>query len=897
VNKPRVLWGTSFDGTAISGVVVEFIKLASIFRDSGWRIHLDLGYDIKADKDNFFRPYGDETACLPDWVRLDRIDDLDRIDGYGREFVSRVLHDVVQEHARARMITQVDRVSAALARQIVRKWQSLGVCLVIIENGTLPENITYTKALYSAIEEYGRAQELGTYVLWRDHDLMWSSETSAGKYGDFPYRGAIRPSGSPFIRYLTLHDEARRKLLQWAPELPEVTVLPNTFAHDAADMTASSADFRSRFGIPGEAFLIGRFTRVIPQKRIDRDIHLLAAMSTELARRGITRPAYLFIAGDIRESPAEHASLQHLAESLGVGRQVIFGGALAPLTVADGSGHGFSVRDLLAHADVASFLTSYDYESYGNPIGEAITCGVPYITTRYQAYDTVYGQKGFRAPVMEISHPDEDLPDQKFVAQVADLLTDETRRREISRFNYELARSWFGPGQAIRLVREFCAPATAASARVGERRPEQPMGPEARLSIVVPVYNEASDIGTVLDSLYDQRDGGRPLDRRTYEIVLIDNNCTDDSMLIADRFAADHPDLALVVAEEAEQGVACARKTGMDLAVRRSRRRDREHGIERPFYLVSADADCRADRQWLAELIRGMESSQAAIGVCDYYYPADAFTHRPQLWDAIQRTLRCRQAAWPVFGGFPDGKGFAVDRERYERVGGIEIAYQMQGGRFRSHLSDDWDFGIKMRASGEDISYVPAARVEINPRRVDHAIEEVITGKAYGTRGIITMRDIRVRPGWADRTRDLSPAQARQAWEFSIKDFTPKNIVLPLLLTPSLAETDPVAGFLGLSLARALTARAAEITAEMSLTDFLPIHSYKTPCYRLYLEFAAEIFARLRAVVGEDIGYPPPLPACFAAIPKARFREFVRYYCEDRESGEAHDYFGNGGVF
>ena len=423
------------------------------------------------------------------------------------------------------------------------------------------------------------------------------------------------------------------------------------------------------------------------------------------------------------------------------------------------------------------------------------------------------------------------------------------------------------------------------------------MGSGVRLSIVLPVYNEASDIGAVLDSLCNQWDGSQPLDRRSYEIVLVDNNCTDDSVLIADRFAADHPDLALVVAEETEQGVACARKTGMDLAVRRSHSRDQEHGIARPYYLVSADADCRVDRQWLAELMRGMKSSRAAIGVCDYYYPADAFTDRPRLWDAIQRTLRCRQAAWPVFGGFPDGKGFAVDREKYERVGGIEIAYQLHNGQFRSHLSDDWDFGIKMRASGEDISYVPAARVEINPRRVDHALEEVITGKAYGTRGIITMRDIRVRPGWADRTPDLGPAQARQAWEYSIKDFTPKNVILPLLLTPSLGDTDAVAGFLGPSLARALTARAAEITAEMSLTDYLPIHSYKTPCYRLYLEFAAEIFARLRAVVGEDIGYPPALPACFAAVPEARFREFVRYYCEDRESGEAHDYFGNGGVF
>jgi hypothetical protein len=83
----------------------------------------------------------------------------------------------------------------------------------------------------------------------------------------------------------------------------------------------------------------------------------------------------------------------------------------------------------------------------------------------------------------------------------------------------------------------------------------------------------------------------------------------------------------------------------------------------------------------------------------------------------------------------------------------------------------------------------------------------------------------------------------------------------------------------------------------MRVVDFTPIHVYKTPSYRLYFEFADEIFARLRATVGEDIGYPPPLPACFDEVPPERFRDFVRYYCEDRESGEAHNHFGNGGVF
>jgi hypothetical protein len=136
-----------------------------------------------------------------------------------------------------------------------------------------------------------------------------------------------------------------------------------------------------------------------------------------------------------------------------------------------------------------------------------------------------------------------------------------------------------------------------------------------------------------------------------------------------------------------------------------------------------------------------------------------------------------------------------------------------------------------------------------------------------------------------------------QAWEFSIKDFTPKNTLLPVLLTPSLLDDDAVIEFFGPSLAERLGRRIAEIKDEMRVLDFTPIHSYKTPSYRLYLEFADEIFARLRATVGEDIGYPPPLPPCLRDVPPDRFAEFVRYYCEDRESGEAHNYFGNGGVF
>jgi glycosyltransferase involved in cell wall biosynthesis len=872
----KTLWGTSFDATPVSGVVVEFVKTAKIFHERGHRVFLDLGYDIKADKNAFFRPYRDEARHLPEWVRLARVDGLENVPGYDAAFVTAVLRDIVRgDHngAGEGLLPRVDALAARLRDRIVATWERLGVSHVLVENGTLPENITYTRALYAAIDTYGRRHRLGRYVLWRDHDLMWQSEPSTGKYGDFPYPHACRPVNSPFVHYAALHPEALRRTLEWTPHLRNIDVLPNTFTHRRARIDAHNAAFRRDHGIPEDAPLIARCTRIVPQKRIDRDLHLLAALAEPTG-------AWLFIAGDTAECPPEHARLTTLAEQLGVAGRVVFGGRLAPhdTDVGRPAGGGYSVRDLLAHATVVSFLTSYDYESYGNPVGEAIAAGVPYITTRYELYDTVYGDRGFRAPVLDLGA--DDLPTPAFVAEVADLLTDEAKRTDMAEFNHRLGERHIGEGRAERLLDELFL---------------TPMDDRTRISVVVPVYNEAANLPAVLDSLYGQRGpGGRPLDRSLYEVVLVDNNSTDDTVAIARRFAAAHPDLALHVVPEPEQGVSCARRTGMRFAGSRSRARGGGSGR---FYLASADADCRVAPDWLWELFTAMESGKAAIGVCNYYYAPEHFTHRPRLWDAISRTLRCREVTFSLFGGFPDGKGFAVDRDVHDRVGGIEILYQLQDGRFVNHLSDDWDFGIKIRASGEDIVYAPASRVEINPRRVNHSLDEVITGRAYGSDGIIVMRDIRVPDPLLDREGDLTPEQAQEAWEFSIKDFTPKNTILPVLLTPSLLEERAVVEFFGPSLAERLGRRIAEIKDEMRLIDFTPIHAYKTPSYRLYFEFADEMFARLRATVGEDIGHPPPLPPCLRDVPPERFREFVKYYCEDRESGDAHNYFGNGGVF
>ena len=200
-----VLWGVSFDATALSGVVVEFLKTARRF--AGHRVHLDLGYDIKADKGAFFRPYRDEAALLPEWVTLDRVEASTGSAATTANSSNACCSEVVQ-HGDETPRPEIDRIASELAEQIVATWERLGVTMVMVENGTLPENIAYTEALYRAIDRYGSRHRLGRFVFWRDHDLMWQSEPGIAKYGRFPYPGVPAPRNSPHIHYFALHDQA-----------------------------------------------------------------------------------------------------------------------------------------------------------------------------------------------------------------------------------------------------------------------------------------------------------------------------------------------------------------------------------------------------------------------------------------------------------------------------------------------------------------------------------------------------------------------------------------------------------------------------------------------------------------------------------------------------------------
>lgn len=117
-----------------------------------------------------------------------------------------------------------------------------------------------------------------------------------------------------------------------------------------------------------------------------------------------------------------------------------------------------------------------------------------------------------------------------------------------------------------------------------------------RFSIVIPFYNEARKLPTLIESLVNQE-----FDKDNYEIVLVDNLSTDGSCSTASKALAGFPHAQLVTCNDFRSSYA-ARNVGWRAA--------------RGEYIVFIDADCVPDKSLLKNYDQCINSVDAdSVGV------------------------------------------------------------------------------------------------------------------------------------------------------------------------------------------------------------------------------------------------------------------------------------------
>ncbi len=81
------------------------------------------------------------------------------------------------------------------------------------------------------------------------------------------------------------------------------------------------------------------------------------------------------------------------------------------------------------------------------------------------------------------------------------------------------------------------------------------------ISVVICTYNRAAYIWDAMESLVNQT-----LDKTAFEVIIVNNNSTDDTKKICLDYLEAHPDYQFHFLNEAKQGASFARNTGAALA-------------------------------------------------------------------------------------------------------------------------------------------------------------------------------------------------------------------------------------------------------------------------------------------------------------------------------------------
>lgn len=205
---------------------------------------------------------------------------------------------------------------------------------------------------------------------------------------------------------------------------------------------------------------------------------------------------------------------------------------------------------------------------------------------------------------------------------------------------------------------------------------------DMKVSIVIPVYNEAQRLEACLQSI--ARQSVMPL-----EVIVVDNNSTDGSRSVAQLY----PFVTLL--REPRQGVVHARNRGFNAA--------------RGAIIGRIDADTILPSSWVAQvqqLFRRNASTAAVSGAPHYYDFALS-----QLADRIDYRLRGRLALKLGNTNFLWGANMAIRRSAWNLVKGSLCN--------RSDMHEDFDLAIHLQRSGLEVAYDSQLIAGVSSRRID----------------------------------------------------------------------------------------------------------------------------------------------------------------------------------
>ena len=200
------------------------------------------------------------------------------------------------------------------------------------------------------------------------------------------------------------------------------------------------------------------------------------------------------------------------------------------------------------------------------------------------------------------------------------------------------------------------------------------------LSVIIPMWNEENYLRSCLQSLKNQKTSFQ------YEVILVDNNSSDNSLKIASKFPVS-------IVSEKRQGRSYSRNKGIELA--------------RGEFIVLTEADCILPSDWLQTIYSHFASHPEIIGLAGTSFFYNSSDYQKYL---LKLLIISSSLMYRFFSGNNTlrGQNSAFQKSILKKTGSFNPDYTP---------FDDLEFGFRAGKFGL-IDYLPDLIVKTSDRRI-----------------------------------------------------------------------------------------------------------------------------------------------------------------------------------
>ncbi|MBW4662160.1 MAG: glycosyltransferase [Drouetiella hepatica Uher 2000/2452] len=294
--------------------------------------------------------------------------------------------------------------------------------------------------------------------------------------------------------------------------------------------------------------------------------------------------------------------------------------------------------------------------------------------------------------------------------------------------------------------------------------------------VIVPVRNEAETMEFTLDALRYQTDlQGYPLDLTSYEVIVLANNCSDDSVKIAHQYAMRHPEFVLHVVEKtlppSQAYIGYVRQILMNEAYARLTKLGQGRGI-----IASTDGDTRVASDWIAAIRQEIHQGADAVS-------GRLLTDRSDrnLLDPYTRLCYLRAVGYGYLGveleSYIDPDPFD-QLPRHHQHGGASLAvtaemYAIAGGMPAVRTPEDVAFYQALVRVGAQFRHSSNVKVFTSMRQQGRVSNGMANQLNQWSK--LDRQPYLVESAAALETRLQGRSNLRRLWNYMLKDYQPQE--------------------------------------------------------------------------------------------------------------------------